>query len=130
MTGKLILITLLLHSSGMPAARLSLVHAQAVTSERESGISLYEKEDYQAAAKAFSEIVKQQKDDLVAWHYLGLAMEKLGRRGEAPGPLNFLADGLTANSIRAARQIRFVPAMKDGKPVSMFMLLEYPFNLY
>jgi len=45
-------------------------------------------------------------------------------------PLNVLPDGLTRKAIAAARKIRFVPAMKDGKPVSMYMQLEYSFNLY
>ena len=38
--------------------------------------------------------------------------------------------GLTERAIAAARQIRFVPAMKNGRPVSVFMQLEYNFNLY
>jgi TonB family protein len=41
-----------------------------------------------------------------------------------------LPDGLTEKAIAAARQIRFVPATKDGRPVSMYMQLEYNFNLY
>jgi TonB family protein len=38
--------------------------------------------------------------------------------------------GLTDRAIAAARQIKFVPAMKGGHPVSVFMQLEYNFNLY
>ena len=38
--------------------------------------------------------------------------------------------GLTERAIAAARQIRFVPATKGGRPVSVFMQLEYNFNLY
>jgi TonB family protein len=41
-----------------------------------------------------------------------------------------LPDGLTERAIAAARQIRFVPATKDGHPVSMWMELQYNFNLY
>ena len=37
--------------------------------------------------------------------------------------------GLTERAIAVARGIRFTPAMKDGKPVSMWMQLEYNFNL-
>lgn len=44
--------------------------------------------------------------------------------------LNMLPFGLTERAIAAARQIKFVPAMKDGRPVSVFMQLEYNFNLY
>jgi protein TonB len=38
--------------------------------------------------------------------------------------------GLTERAIAAARQIKFVPATKDGRQVSMWMQLEYNFNLY
>ena len=38
--------------------------------------------------------------------------------------------GLTENAIEAARKIKFVPAVKDGKFVSMWMQLEYNFKLY
>ena len=38
--------------------------------------------------------------------------------------------GLTEKAIAAARQIKFTPATKDGQPVSMWMQLEYNFNLY
>ena len=39
-----------------------------------------------------------------------------------------LPDGLTEQAINAARRIKFVPATKDGKPVSMWMQLEYNFT--
>ena len=38
--------------------------------------------------------------------------------------------GLTERAIAAARQIKFVPATRDGQPVSMYIQLEYNFNLY
>lgn len=38
--------------------------------------------------------------------------------------------GLTERAIAAARQIKFAPAMKNGQPVSVYMQLEYNFNLY
>ena len=44
--------------------------------------------------------------------------------------LNTLPFGLTERAIAAARQIKFVPAMKNGHPVSVRMQLEYNFNLY
>jgi len=37
--------------------------------------------------------------------------------------------GLTVQAIEAARKIEFVPAMKDGKAVSMWIQLEYNFSL-
>jgi len=42
--------------------------------------------------------------------------------------LSYLPYGLTETAIAVAKKIKFVP--KEGKPVSMFMQLEYNFNLY
>ena len=44
--------------------------------------------------------------------------------------LRTLPDGLTEKAIAAARQIRFLPATRNGHPVSVYMQLEYNFNLY
>jgi TonB family protein len=38
--------------------------------------------------------------------------------------------GLTEKTIQAARKIKFVPATKDGRLVSMYIQLEYNFNLF
>lgn len=38
--------------------------------------------------------------------------------------------GLTERAIDAAKKIKFIPAVKDGKFVSMWIQLEYNFNLY
>jgi tetratricopeptide (TPR) repeat protein len=44
--------------------------------------------------------------------------------------LQGLPNGLTAQALKAARRIKFVPATIDRRPVSMFIQLEYNFNLY
>ena len=41
-----------------------------------------------------------------------------------------LPDGLTEQAIAVAKKIKFIPAIKDGQYVSMWMQLEYNFNLY
>lgn len=45
-------------------------------------------------------------------------------------PVSGLPDGLTASAINSARRIKFIPAMKSGKPVSMYAQLEYTFSIY
>ena len=40
-----------------------------------------------------------------------------------------LPDGLTEEAITAARQTKFKPAMKDGKPVPFWVGLEINFNI-
>ena len=44
-------------------------------------------------------------------------------------PPRFFDGSLTKKAIEAAKKIRFKPAMKDGRPVSMLMQLEYNFKL-
>lgn len=45
-------------------------------------------------------------------------------------PTRRLPDGLTEAAIGAARRIKFIPAIKDGRPVSQFVTIEYNFHIY
>jgi len=47
-----------------------------------------------------------------------------------PEAVSGLADGLNERAIEAAQQIKFYPAVKDGQLVSMWMELQYNFDLY
>jgi TonB family protein len=44
--------------------------------------------------------------------------------------LNELPNGLTDQAIAALKKLKFVPAVKNGKFVSMWLQVEYNFNLY
>lgn len=44
--------------------------------------------------------------------------------------LRKLGDGLTSASIKAAREIRFLPAEMDGRPVDVERTFEYSFSIY
>ena len=44
--------------------------------------------------------------------------------------LTGLPDGLSQKAIEAARQIRFRPAVKDGKPVSVRVEVRYQFQIF
>jgi TonB family protein len=41
-----------------------------------------------------------------------------------------LKGGLTEMAVNAARRIKFVPATKNGRPVSQFVTIEYMFSIY
>ncbi len=45
-------------------------------------------------------------------------------------PLNTLPYGLTEKAIGAALNMKFIPAIKDGKFVSTYVVIDYGFNLY
>jgi TonB family protein len=44
--------------------------------------------------------------------------------------LSRLPDGLTESAIKAARKIKFIPATKDGRPVSQYTTIDYNFNIF
>jgi TonB family protein len=44
--------------------------------------------------------------------------------------LRGLPGGLTEQAIAAARKIRFTPAMRNGRPISVVGTLDFSFNLY
>jgi outer membrane biosynthesis protein TonB len=44
--------------------------------------------------------------------------------------LEGLPHGMTEECVNAALGIRFTPAVKGGRPVSQFVMLEYNFNTY
>jgi TonB family protein len=41
-----------------------------------------------------------------------------------------LPDGLTEQSMIAARQMKFEPAIKEGRPVSQYVKTEYNFSIW
>ena len=45
-------------------------------------------------------------------------------------PVNGLSHGLTESAIAAARLVKFIPPIKDGRFVSIFVQIEYNFNIY
>ena len=44
--------------------------------------------------------------------------------------LKGLPHGLSEEAVEASRRMRFTPAVKNGRPVSQFVMLEYGFNTY
>ena len=41
-----------------------------------------------------------------------------------------LPNGLTENTIESARRIRFMPAKRAGRPITVSKQVEYPFSIY
>ncbi len=51
--------------------------------ERDRGIQLYQQGDAKGAIELLRQAVKRRRDDLSAWHYLGLSLEQAGKRDDA-----------------------------------------------
>src|SRR5260370_13558518 len=57
--------------------------AGSLSEERDRGIQLYQQGDSPGAVKALRSATHKDKNDLAAWHWLGLALERQGRPGDA-----------------------------------------------
>lgn len=62
------------------------------------------------------------------WVVLRVVLQASGKIGEIK-VIRDAPDGLTEECIRVAREIKFVPAQKDGQPVSTYARVEYNFDV-
>jgi len=98
------------------------------------GLTIYKSQDVTARARildkpepSYTEAAKQH--DVEGKVVLSAILASDGTV-KAIYPLKRLPYGLTAQAIRAGRSIKFIPGTKDGRPVSVWVQLEYKFNLY
>jgi TonB family protein len=98
------------------------------------GNEIYTGKDVTSKARLISKPEPQYTEDARKNQITGTVVLKVvfGSNGTVSNirTVSGLPFGLTERAIAAARQIKFVPATKDGHPVSMWMQLEYNFNLY
>ena len=57
--------------------------ASSVSADTDRGIQLYKQGDFEGASKALRTAIKRQKNDISAWHYLGLSLGQLGKKDDA-----------------------------------------------
>lgn len=77
---RIVLLVLLLFTSAQPGAAQQPAQQSA---ERERAIQLYQQGDFTGSSQILRAFLKKQKNDIAAWHYLGLAQEALGSSEEA-----------------------------------------------
>lgn len=70
-----------------------------------------------------------RKNEVVGTVVVRVLLSATGRIEQA-NPVVKLPDNLTEQAVNAAKLIIFLPAEKDGKPVSQWVQVEYAFNLY
>lgn len=81
---RVFLILVLLSSTSLYLAGSSAASSlQASGNLDQTGIELYEKGDFREAVKIFKAVVKQDKNYVLGWHYLGLAFEGIGKKSDA-----------------------------------------------
>jgi Tfp pilus assembly protein PilF len=79
LTTALLLFVCLLMSGSDTSVKAQQQSANSTANERGRGISLYQQGRDQEAIEAIQSSLKHQEDDVVAWHYLGLAKLSLSR---------------------------------------------------
>lgn len=100
----------------------------------DNDLALYSGKEVTTKARVLSKPEPRYTEDARKHQVTGTVILRciFGANGKVFGirAVSSLPHGLTERAITAALQIRFIPATKDGRPVSMFMQLEYNFNLY
>ncbi len=81
--GIALFLSLALIVLGLGNSALAQQPAANPSEDRDRGIQLYKQGDTRGAIEALHAAVKHNKDDISAWHYLGLALEKNGDGGSA-----------------------------------------------
>lgn len=98
------------------------------------GLKLYSSKDVTTKARVLSKPLPSYTEEARKYKTSGTVVVKaiFAANGRVIGiqPVTSLPHGLTERAIVAAQQIKFIPATKDGHPVSMYMQLEYNFNIY
>jgi tetratricopeptide (TPR) repeat protein len=98
------------------------------------GLKLYSPKDVTTKARVLSKPEPTYTEEARRHQTTGTVMLKaiFAANGRVIGihAVTYLPHGLTERAIVAAQHIKFIPATKDGHPVSMYMQLEYNFNLY
>ena len=67
-------------------AALSVLRAQpagTLAEDRKRGITLIEEGKFVEAVKVLSAVTKKNKNDITAWHWVGVAFERQGKIGDA-----------------------------------------------
>ncbi len=72
--------------------------------------------------------IEARKNDVAGTVTLRLVLHSSGKVTNIQ-VLKGLPNGLTEKAIAAAKQIKFTPAMKDGRPVSTYAVINYTFKL-
>ncbi len=105
-----------------------------MTGSDSDGLKLYSGKDVTTKARILSKPEPTYTEDARRHQTTGTVVLKaiFAANGRVIGirAVASLPHGLTERAIVAAQHIKFIPATKDGHPVSMYMQLEYNFNLY
>jgi len=100
----------------------------------QSGEQVYDLKEVDTKAVILSRPKPEYTDEARQKYFSGTVLLEiiLSSSGKVTGikVLDKLPYGLTDSAIKAVRQIKFKPAIKDGRPVSQRIKAEYHFNLW
>ena len=117
---------------GKPKDATEVVDGPGMPLVLETGERLYTGKDVTTKARLITKPEPEFTEEALTSRVSGTVVLRVifSRSGEVTNiqVISSLPNGLTEACIAAARKIKFVPATKDGQPVSMWMQLEYNFT--
>lgn len=128
LSSALVLVVLLLPSSGFATGAGS--PGQDADQKEEK---IYDPKEVDKKARILSKPEPQyteaaRRKRTSGWVVLRVVLKSSGEIGDIK-VIRDAPDGLTDECIKVAREIKFVPAQKDGQPVSMYIKVEYTFDI-
>ena len=106
--------------------------ALAQQSTKQPEEKVYEPKDVDRRAKILRKSEPQYTEQARKNHTSGFVLLQIVLKGSGEvGEIKVirdLPDGLTEECIKAAREIKFEPALKDGNAVSQYLRMQYTFN--
>jgi len=101
-------------------------------STKQAEEKVYEPKDVDRRAKILRKSEPQYTEQARKNHTSGFVLLQIVLKGSGEvGEIKVirdLPDGLTEECIKAAREIKFEPALKDGNAVSQYLRMQYTFN--
>lgn len=117
-----------------PAIASSLVSLAAPSPQdaRQTNEKIYQPKEVDRRARITQKSMPQytekaRRNHTSGWVVLSVVLKSSGEIGDIK-VIRDLQDGLTEECIRAARETKFEPAMKDGIAVSQYSRFEYTFS--
>lgn len=110
------------------------IHGRSAEIENESERTVFNSKEVSSRARILTRPEPEYTDEARSANVSGIVILHaiFATDGKVKNILviSSLPHGLTEAAMRAARSIKFTPAMKDGRPVSQFIQIEYRFNLF
>ncbi|MDT7602009.1 MAG: hypothetical protein QOF61_6, partial [Acidobacteriota bacterium] len=127
--GAIVVLLILLCAAGVPTLSQSKTNGDAQVEDK-----IYTVKELTQKAQILSRpeptyTEEARKNDVAGTVRVRMVLASSGKVTNVAA-ITKLPDGLTEKALEAARKIKFKPALKDGRPVSQYVTINYNFDIW